>query len=269
MQKWEKSELSGNGRIVLAVYVILRVLVVLVMIAQIDRGSYENVYICLLTLVLFTVPSFVQRKLRVELPDTLEIVILIFIFAAEILGEIHAYYLAIPCWDTLLHAINGFLFAAIGFSLVDILNRDRRAALSLAPAYLAVTAFCFSMTIGVLWEFLEWGFDLAFGLDMQKDTVLNAIQTVDLDPSGGNHSYALNGIRDTVVIFSDGTVCSLGLGGYLDVGLHDTMADLLVNFLGAVIFSVIGYFYGKSRGRGRIAKHFIPKAVDMDNREEP
>ena len=42
----------------------------------------------------------------------------------------------------------------------------------------------------------------------------------------------------------------LGLGGYLDIGLLDTMNDLFVNFIGAVVFSVIGYFYVKAGGKG-------------------
>ena len=257
-----------SKKTVVSVYLILRALVILVMIAQIDKGNYENVYICLLTLILFTFPSMAERRLKIDLPDTLEIIILIFIFAAEILGEIHEYYLTIPFWDTILHTINGFLFAAIGFSLVDILNEDKRVGLHLTPVYMAVTAFCFSMTIGVLWEFFEWGVDSIFGLDMQKDTILTSIQTVNLDPTGGNTPFALNDIADTLVVFSDGSVRSLGLGGYLDVGLNDTMADLFVNFVGAVAFSVIGYFYVKSRGRGRIAKHFIPKSMEVSNRQE-
>lgn len=271
-RKLNKEKLAGylqSKKTVVTVYLILRALVILVMIAQINKGNYENVYICLLTLVLFTFPSLAERRLKIDLPDTLEIIILIFIFAAEILGEIHEYYLTIPFWDTILHTINGFLFAAIGFSLVDILNEDKRVGLHLAPAYMAVTAFCFSMTIGVLWEFFEWGMDGLFGLDMQKDTVLTAFQTVNLDPEGGNTPFHLNGIADTVLVFSDGSTQAMGLGGYLDVGLNDTMMDLFVNFVGAVAFSVIGYFYVKSRGKGRIAKHFIPKALDnADNQEE-
>lgn len=252
---------KGKKR-VLAVYLVLRALVILTMIAQLLNRNYEDVYICLLTLILFIVPSFVENKLRIDLPDTLEIIILFFIFAAEIMGEIQEYYLIIPFWDTVLHSINGFLFAAIGFSIVNILNKDKRVSMSLSPFYMAVTAFCFSMTIGVLWEFFEWGMDCLFGLDMQKDTIVTSIQSVNLDPGGHNIPYHVNGIADTIVVFSDGTQQALGLGGYLDIGLNDTMMDMLVNFVGAVIFSVIGYFFIKTKGKGRLAKHFIPRPVD-------
>lgn len=215
----------------------------------------------MLTLVLFAIPSFIERTIKIDVPDTLEVIILLFIFAAEILGEIRAYYIQYPYWDTMLHTLNGFLCAAIGFSLVDILNRSDRFTFSLSPVYLAVVAFCFSMTVGVLWEFFEWTIDNLFHLDMQKDTVVNAIGTVMLDPTGGNVPQHIKGITDVIVVTADGTQRSLGLGGYLDIGLNDTMKDLFVNFIGAVVFSIIGFFYVKSRGKGRFARRFIPRLV--------
>lgn len=251
-----------NKRLVFCVYLVLRILVLITMISQIIQGNYENVYICLLTLVLFFIPSFVERRLHVDLPDMLEIIILCFIFAAEILGEIQEYYLTIPYWDTILHSINGFLFAAIGFSLVNLLNQNKRVSMSLSPFYMAVTAFCFSMTIGVLWEFFEWAMDSFFSLDMQKDTVLNAFHSVNLDPLGRNVPCAVQGIADIIVVYDDGSRSTMGLGGYLDLGLYDTMMDLLVNFFGAVVFSVIGYFYVKTKGSGRIARMFIPQMME-------
>lgn len=107
------------------VYVVLRALVIIMMVLQILNRNFENVFLCALTLALLIVPSFIQVNLKIELPTGLEIILLLFIFAAEILGEIQAYYIRIPQWDTALHTVNGFLMAAIGFSLVDILNRIR------------------------------------------------------------------------------------------------------------------------------------------------
>lgn len=244
-----------------AVYVVLRVLVVLVMIAQIFNGNFENVFLCVLTLALFTLPSFIERTIRIDVPDTLEVIILLFIFAAEILGEIRAYYIYFPHWDTMLHTLNGFLCAAIGFSLLDILNRSERMSFQLSPVYLALMSFCFSMTIGVLWEFFECLMDQFFLLDMQKDTVVGAISSVMLDPSGGNTPTAIQEITDVIVVTSGGAQYPLGLGGYLDIGLLDTMKDLFVNFIGAAVFSIIGYFYVKSRGKGTFARRFIPQVI--------
>ena len=253
---------------VVTVYVALRLMVIAVLVAQVFKRNFENVFLCGLTLLLLLVPTFVERKIHVDLPDTLEIIIMLFIFAAEILGEIQAYYITFPYWDTMLHTINGFLCAAIGFALVDILNRSERFSIQLSPLFLAIPAFCFSMTIGVLWEFFECAMDQFFLLDMQKDTVVTAISSVMLDPAGGNHPTAIRNITDVIVVTADGTQHALGLGGYLDIGILDTMKDLFVNFIGAVVFSVIGYFYVKSRGKGRFARRFIPQVVPMEEMEQ-
>ena len=241
------------------VYVVLRLLVILMMILQIFNKNYENVFLCALTLILLVMPSFIQVRLKIELPTALEIIILFFIFAAEILGEIQSYYIRFSFWDTVLHTMNGFLAAAIGFALVDILNRSKRISFQLSPAYMAVVAFCFSMTIGVIWEFFEFGMDMIFGLDMQKDTIVNSIHSVMLDSTNNNIPIGIEGIKDVTV---NGQ--SLGLGGYLDIGLIDTMKDLLVNFIGAVVFSVIGFFYIKNRGKGKFAKGLIPRLKTKD-----
>ena len=247
-----------------AVYVVLRMPVLAMAILQFFNGDYENVFLCILTLVLFTLPTVIERRVRIDLPDTLEIIILLFIFSAEILGEIQAYYTYFHGWDTMLHTLNGFLCAAIGFSLVDLFNRNERFSLSLSPVFMAIVAFCFSMTIGVLWEFFECIMDSFFLLDMQKDTIVHDISTVMLDPTGGNKITAIRGITDVIVV-AGGKEIPLGLGGYLDIGLLDTMKDLFVNFIGAFVFSIIGYFYVKNRGRGRFARRFIPKVLP----EEP
>lgn len=258
-------------RAVTIVYVFLRTSVVLVMLAQLFNRNFENVFLCVLTLLLFAMPSLLEKKLDIDLPNTLEIIILLFIYAAEILGEIGAYYVTFPYWDTVLHTLNGFLCAAIGFSLLDILNRHNRARFHLSPLYLAIVAFCFSMTVGVVWEFFECTMDQFFFLDMQKDTVVHSIGTILLDPTGGNHPVALHNIVDVIVVQADGSQTALGLGGYLDIGLLDTMEDLFVNFIGALVFSIIGYFYVLSRGKGKFVKRFIPVANETkepDRKEE-
>ncbi len=270
MPKRQKKKLKGhewrhieNKKLIYTVYFILRVSVVLMLVAQFFNQNYENVLLCVLTLVLFMLPSAFERRLHIDLPDTLEVIILLFIYAAEILGEIQSYYTSYPGWDTMLHTMNGFLCAAIGFALVDILNREEKVSLHLSPFFMAVTAFCFSMTIGVLWEFFEFAMDRWMLFDMQKDTVVHSISSVMLDPSGRNNRVLIENIVDTIVVTADGQQISLGLGGYLDVGILDTMKDLFVNFIGAVVFSIIGYFYVKTRGQGKFASRFIPQVVEV------
>lgn len=251
-----------NKKTVMVVYFILRGLVLALMGWELYRGRYENVFVCLLTLILFLIPSLLEQKLHVDLPNVLEIIILLFIFAAEILGEIQEYYVLVPHWDSWLHTINGFLFAAIGFSVVNIFNEDKRVSMKMSPLYMAIAAFCFSMTIGVLWEFFEWGADSFLSMDMQKDTILHSISSVKLHPEGRNTPVTMSEITDVIVVTADGSQVSLGLGGYMDLGLQDTMKDLLVNLIGAVVFSVIGFFYVRSKGQGRFAKMFIPEVLE-------
>lgn len=235
-------------------YMVLRALVILVLIAQLLDRNYENVFLCALTLMLFTIPSVVEIRMDIDIPVGMQAIIMLFIFAAEILGEINKYYLIFPYWDAMLHTLNGFLAAAIGLALIDLLNRSQRFSFELSPVFVVLVAFCFSMTIGVLWEFFEHFMDLSFGLDMQKDTVIHEISSVMLNPAGANRPETIRNITSTVVNGQE-----LGLGGYLDIGLFDTMADLFVNFIGAVTFSVIGFGYLKYRGRrNRIVKELIP-----------
>ena len=259
------SEPFYNNKITLSVYLVLRGLVIFTLVRHVLRRDFESVFLCGLTLILLILPSIITRKLSIELPGTLEVIILLFIFAAEILGEINSFYVRVPNWDTMLHTLNGFLCAAVGFALVDMLNRSDVFSFKLSPVYLAIVAFCFSMTVGVMWEFFEYGVDCFLGLDMQKDMVVKSIGSVMLDSTKGNKVVAVRDIADVIVVHSDGTQQALGLGGYLDIGLHDTMKDLIVNFIGAVVFSIIGFFYVKAKGQGGFAARFIPRVMRREH----
>jgi uncharacterized membrane protein YjdF len=181
--------------------------------------AWYNAFLCLLTLALFSLPNIVERRAKIDVPNVLEVIILLFIFAAEILGELKDFYNTFPHWDTILHTLNGFLCAAIGLSLMNILNHSPKISFQLTPFSVVLFAFCFSMTIGVLWEFFEYGMDVLFGTDMQKDTLL-----------------------------PDGRV---------DIGLIDTMGDLIVNFIGAVISSIFGYFYMRHSSKRSFIENFM------------
>lgn len=249
-----KHELKEN-RSAFIVYSTLRVLVIGMMILQIFNRNFQNVFLCILTLILFIMPSVVQATFKVEFPTLLEIIILLFIFAAEILGEISAFYIKFPYWDTILHTLNGFLCGAIGFSLVEIMNGNKKLRFELSPLFMAVVAFCFSMTIGVIWEIFEFSMDTLYHFDMQKDTVIHSIHTVSLDPLKDNNCIAVTDIESVVVNGKE-----LGLGGYLDIGLLDTMYDLLVNFVGAFVFAVLGYGYVKYRDTKSFVNGLIPES---------
>lgn len=254
--------IAGNRRVFM-LYSTLRVLVIISMVRAIFNGNYNGAFICLLSLALFLIPSLMENGFKIQIPPLLEGIIYLFIFSAEILGELNHFYVAIPYWDTILHTLNGFLAAAVGFSLVDLLNRNSRHVL-LSPFYLCLMAFCFSMTIGVLWEFLEFSADTILQLDMQKDSVVDVIRSVYFDPNGAQEVIRIPNITETQIYTASGEVYTVP--GYLDIGLRDTMGDLFVNFLGAVTFSVIGYF-GLVR-RDRHKKNLVFNLVPTRDNEE-
>lgn len=247
-----------NEPMVFYLYFILRALVLITLVRSAFIGHYEHMMLCVLTLVLLLVPSFLEHTLDIELPDLLESIILLFIFAAEILGEIDAFYISIPFWDTILHTTWGFMCAGIGFALFDILNRSENSSIHLTPLYMAVSAVAFSMCIGACWEIFEYFADCFIGVDMQKDTLVQAINTVWLDPTNSNVTIPVRDIVSSQITLASGEVISIP-GGYLDIGIHDTMADLIVNLIGALVFAVLGFAYVKTRDNNSFAARFIPR----------
>lgn len=259
-----KDRIALNRRAFI-LYSILRALVLVTLIRCIMTQRWEGVAISILVLVLFLVPSLVEGMAHIEIPGLFQAIIYSFIFAAEILGEIDHYYVLIPGWDTILHTLNGFLCAAIGFSLVDLLNGSSKN-ISLSPIYVTLVAFCFSMTIGVLWEFVEFSFDTFFGMDMQKDTFVTSISSVALDPANEGNRIQINDIATTTMTTAAGETTTIN--GYLDIGLIDTMKDLLVNFVGALVFSVVGYRHLKKHESGNWAEGLHVRPVPVEQYQE-
>lgn len=113
------------------------------------------------------------------------------------------------------------------------------------------------MTIGVCWEFIEYSGDKILLLDAQKDTIINTISTVELNPNKENETVVLKDINKTILYDSNNKELATIEGGYLDIGLNDTMEDLFVNFIGATVYSILGYFYIKNRDKYQLASKFI------------
>lgn len=248
-------------------YTILRLMVLAALIRSILIHNYEGAAVCLLTLVLFILPSFLEGSLQVEIPGLFQGIIYCFIFAAMILGELHNYYTKIPIWDTALHTLNGFLFAAVGFVTIDLLNRNSKNV-HLSPLYLTMVAFCFSMTIGVLWEFIECAGDLFFGQDMQKDFIVQVFQSCKLDPTNNQQAIKVADIIKTQIFTASGQVFEVE-GGYLDIGILDTMKDLLVNLIGAVVFCIFGFTYLHFGSRKKVAASVVEGLRIQPAPEEP
>ena len=252
-----KERFKESSKVSITVYFVLRFLVILCMIREIILGNIWNAILCILSLFLLVLPIFFQKKFKIDLPDALEVLIFLFIFSAEILGEINNFYGLFTNFDTILHTINGFLCAAIGFSLINLLN-EKVDTFNLSPIFVALVAFCFSMTVGVVWEFYEYAADHILSIDMQKDTIVNQISSVTFDLNNSNQVYSIGPIDKTIMLDEKGAPL-YELDGYLDIGLNDTMQDLFVNFLGAFVFSILGYLYLKNGKKFKVIKHFIPR----------
>ena len=258
MSGTKKKQVKKERRINIIVYLVLRFLVIVCMVEQALKGNWHAVALCFLTLILFTLPTIASKTFKVKLPTTLEIIVYLFIYAAEILGEIQNLYGIIKHWDTMLHTLNGFLSAAVGFSLIDILNRTERFHIKMTPIFVALVAFCFSMTIGVLWEFGEFAADRYLSLDMQKDRVVQKISSVELNKENKNDPVVIDNINKTEIYSNNNKKITTVENGYLDLGIIDTMKDLIVNFIGALVFSILGFLYIKDRDEYQFIERFVP-----------
>ena len=262
-QKKNATKKSERNKLNIIIYFTLRLLVVASLIAQGIHGNWNNVFLCVLTLILFTFPNIISKKFNIKLPNTLEVMVYFLIFSAEILGEIQNFYGIIPHWDTMLHTLNGFLCAAVGFSLVDILNNEN-IHINLSPSFVALVAICFSMTIGIVWELCEYSVDHYLNKDMQKDRIVNKISSVKINPDLINEPVTIDNINKTIIYSDNNKTKTIIENGYLELGLIDTIKDLFVNLIGAIVFSCLGYLYIINRDSYRFTEFFIPRL----NKEE-
>lgn len=251
-----RKEYKETNKKSIIVYFVLRILVIISMIIQVFLKNWSSVGLCVLALFLFTIPTIISKRFKITIPGLLEVIIYLSIYASAILGEINNFYRIIPFWDTILHILNGFLAAGVGFSLIDLLNQNSDK-FNLSPMYVAIVAFCFSMTIGVFWEFYEFSVDTLIRSDMQKDRIVQSISSVELNQAGENIPIRIDNIEKTEIHTKDGEVTVIN-NGYLDIGIIDTIKDLFVNFIGAAVFSSIGFLYVKNREKYKFAEKFIP-----------
>ena len=245
--------MKNNNKASLFIYIVINCLTVLSMIIQLIEGKIENALLCILTLILLTLPVIVQKKFKIVLPVGLEITLYLFIFSAIVLGSVYNFYSIIKEWDKILHVFTGIITAFFGLGLVNILNRKNKKT-EFSPLFVCFFAFCFTLAVGVIWEFYEYSMDSFFGQDAQRDTIVNHITSVDL-----NDGNTISGIAKTVLYDEDGNVLYVIDSGYLDIGLHDTMQDLLVSSVGSLVICIIAYFHLENKNKFIILKSFIPK----------
>lgn len=244
--KWLMYSTNDASKFVKAIYVLYRLIALIMLGSQIWLGQGNEILIVLLTLILFEIPAIIENKFKIMIPDILEFVIISFVFSSTILGELSDFYGHLPFWDTGLHTLNGFLAAGVGYSSIYLLN-EGMTSIRLTPIFIAITSFCFSMTIGIMWEFGEFTADQWLNTDMQKDRIVQKVNSVELadKPNTVEHVKKI----DYTIIHTKDNKNIVVKGGYLDVGLIDTMKDLFVNLIGAIFFSIFGYFYSASHSR--------------------
>lgn len=160
---------------------------------------------CILGLIVMFLPSVLERRMKIQVPNMMYIMFLIFLYGAIYLGEVQSFYYKIQNWDMILHTFSGLMLGALGFSVVNLLNRTEKVPVHLSPLLVAVFAFCFAVTLGVIWEVYEYTFDGVLHLNMQKFAVQNGAPLIGRE------------------------------------ALKDTMGDLIVDTLGALVMAVIGY----------------------------
>ena len=170
------------------------------------KADYLLMFVqCLLGTVVMMLPSILEKHFKIVVPTAIVILYFVFLYCAIYLGEMHDFYYIIPHWDTILHAFSGAMLGALGFILVDILNKDQHIRVSLSPFFVAVFAFCFALAVGSLWEIYEFTFDAVLGLNMQKHTTEAGV--------------ALVGVQ----------------------ALSDTMKDIIVDALAALCVAIFGF----------------------------
>lgn len=171
-----------------------------------STGDYVLMLVqCILGLLAMFLPVLLARRFEFRLPSTMYVVFVLFLYAAIFLGEVRSFYYTVPHWDTILHTFSGGMLGALGFSLVSWLNKDKHTTLQLSPLFVAIFAFCFATALGTLWEIYEFTFDSILGLNMQKFSLEDGTQLVGRS------------------------------------ALSDTMKDLCVDVLGALVVTTVGY----------------------------
>lgn len=175
---------------------------------------------CLLGIVALFIPSIISKKWKISIPSTMYMIYIIFLYAAIFLGEVRDFYYRIPHWDTILHTFSGAALGALGFSVVSLLNKQEKLNVNLSPFFVALFSFCFAITMGVIWEIYEFSFDGLLHLNMQKFALENGVNLVGR------------------------------------AALSDTMKDLIVDSIGALTTSILGYISLKYK-KGWIDKLLI------------
>jgi len=220
------------------VKIFLGLLIILIMVRQLILKEWFLAFTCCYTIGLFTIPRIFDKKFNIKFPVFMEIGIYLFIFASCILGEVGEYYIHVSWWDDLLHVTSGMLLMAISLYLVSVYD-SRITRLYLTNFFKILLSFCLTITVLVLWECFEFCMDKIFLTDMQKDTVIKEIVSVNLNEELVNRPVKIH--VDHLYVNHEDWINLYG--GYIDIGLNDTMHDLFDGLIGSSIIAILSYLY--------------------------
>ena len=178
----------------LGIFIIIRASVMIAGSIALFNRNWEYVGMAVLTLIVMLLPSIIEKRFKLEIPDGFEIILILFIYAAIFLGSLHQFYFRFWWWDKMLHSLSGLIFGNIGFLIIRYLNSNNKMNIYLSPIFVALFTFCFAVAIGAIWEIFEYTMDRFFGFFMQRGS------------------------------------------------LDDTMIDIILDTLGALVFATLGYF---------------------------
>lgn len=260
MKKWFNNfkRISENySKTTMFTYLVTKMLTILILSKVVFTKELSDILLCIVVFFLLDLPFNVSHKLKIKIPNCLMVCSFIYLFFTQILGEVCHFYQLVPHWDSLVHFLNGFLSSSIGFSLIMLLN-SRKMVFKLSIPFVILTTVCFASTVGLIWEILEYGADNILKLDSQNDRYINEINTITLDPKKEGDIISIKNIGYTVLYDKDSNVL-IKLDGYLDIGLHDTMKDLIVNTLGTITFIFFEYLYMVNTKKYHFMENFIIK----------
>lgn len=189
----------------------------------------------LASLALVFVPYILEAFFRIRLSTDLKIIAMFLVIGGPVLGNVYKLYHRVRFWDKAMHALSGYAIAALGYALADILEPKKGEH---SRVLKCVFALGFSLSIGVLWEIYEYALDVLLHLDMQNDTLITDLSSYAL----GEETGVIGSIRDIDSVVVNGQT----LPGYIDIGLIDTMNDLITCALGAACLCVVSALCGKS-----------------------
>ncbi|MGN1096026.1 MAG: hypothetical protein ACI4QR_06525 [Eubacteriales bacterium] len=249
----------------IVIYIFVRLIFIVAAVIAATNADYLTAFQCVLAFVVFLLPSMMDKKFNIELPNALELAIIIFTFMAVLGGELGNFYAQYPLWDKILHTSSGFMIAAIGLALINFMNKRKSAIGNLSPFFICAFAFCFALSIEVIWEFFEFAVDkFSMTTDMQADYFVTSFASKKAGGDKNPVPLVVDNIKNVVINFSNGRE-PLVLPAYIDIGGKDTMYDLMVGALGAFIFCTVEFIAltaRKARSKKRaqkIADSFVIK----------